>query len=67
MGHEAGAKWVPQEELVQVPSVVVERGEAQVSSMSIERGEAASTSGSSRGNLDWDASMEVAATMVLPR
>jgi hypothetical protein len=44
MGHEAGAKWVPQEELVQVPSVVVERGEAQVSSMSMERGEAADTS-----------------------
>jgi hypothetical protein len=28
MGHEAGAKWMSQEELVQVPSVVVEQGEA---------------------------------------
>jgi hypothetical protein len=36
MGHEAGAKWAPQEELVQVPPVVVERGEAQGSSMSME-------------------------------
>jgi hypothetical protein len=67
MGHEAGAKWVPQEELVQVPSVVVERGEARVSSMSMERGEAASTSGSSRCSLDWDAILEVAAAMGLPR
>jgi hypothetical protein len=67
MGHEAAAKWVPQEELVPVPSVVVERGEAQVSSMSMERCEAASTSGSSRGNLDWDASLEVVATTELPR
>jgi hypothetical protein len=67
MGHEAGAKWAPQEELVQVPSVVLEQGEAQVASMSMERGEAASTSGSSRGSLDWDAILEVAAAMGLPR
>jgi hypothetical protein len=55
MGQEVGAKWAPQEELVQVPSVVVEQGEAQVASMSMEWGGAASTSGSSRGSLDWDA------------
>jgi hypothetical protein len=67
MGHEAGAKWAPQEELVQVPSVVVEQGEAQVASMSMERGEAASTSGSSRGSLDWDAILEVAVATGLPR
>jgi hypothetical protein len=67
MGHEAGARWAPQEELVQVPSVVVERDEAQVSSMAMERGEAASTSGSSRGSLDWDAILEVAAATGLPR
>jgi hypothetical protein len=67
MGHEAGAKWAPQEELVQVPSVVVEQGEAQVSSMSMERGEAATTSGSSCGSLDCDANLEVAVAMGLPR
>jgi hypothetical protein len=66
MVHEAGAKWAPQEELVQVPSVVVERGAAQVSSMSMEQGEAASTSGSSRDSLDWDAILEVAAVTGLP-
>jgi hypothetical protein len=67
MGHEAGAKWAPQEELVQVSSVVVEQGEAQVPSMSMERGEAASTSGSSCGSLDWNAILEVAAATGLPR
>jgi hypothetical protein len=67
MGHEAGAKWALQDELVQVPSVVVEQGEAQVASMSMERGEAASTWGSSRGSLDWDAILEVAAATGLPR
>jgi hypothetical protein len=67
MGHEAGAKWAPQEELVQVPSVVVERGAAQVSSMSMEQGEAASTSGFSRGSLDWDTILEVAAATELRR
>jgi hypothetical protein len=72
MGHEADAKWAPQEEQVPVPSVVVpsvvvEQGEAQVSSMSMERGEVASTLGSSRGSLDWDAILEVAAATGLPR
>jgi hypothetical protein len=47
--------------------MVMERGEAHVSSRMMERGEAASTSGSSRGNLDWDAILEVAATTVLLR
>jgi hypothetical protein len=67
MDHEAGAKWAPQEELVQVPSVVVEPGAAQVSSMSMEQGEVASTSGSSHGSSDWDAILEVAVATGLPR
>jgi hypothetical protein len=67
MGHEAGAKWAPQEELVQVLSVVVERDAAQVSSMLMEQGEAASTLGSSHGSSDWDAILEVAAATGLPR
>jgi hypothetical protein len=57
---------VPQEVLVEVPSVVVEQGEAQVSSMLMEWDEAASTSGSSHGNLGWGAIPEVAAMTVLP-
>jgi hypothetical protein len=56
--HEAGAKWEPQEGLVQAPSMGKERSEAQVSATMMSHSRASNTSGSSRGSWGWGAIVE---------
>ena len=66
MDREAGARWEPQEVLVQAPLTAMERGEALVLSMMKEQSEAASTSGSSRGSWGWGAIPEGAGAETRP-